>query len=85
MHMQRQRTLHLVLNLNVLPIVDTVLSGRMSVFVLKAHNGEFLIQLELSVASSTVMCGAVPMKVFGLLALFLAVVSIVIEHDQMFP
>ena len=53
-------------------------------FVLKDHNSELFIQLELSVASSTVMCVAVPMEIFGLLALFLAVVSVVVEHDQMF-
>lgn len=74
-----------MLNLYVLPTMYTILGWRMGVVVLMTYDGEFLIQLQLSVASSTVMCGAVPMEVLSLLALFLAVVSVIVEHDQMFP
>lgn len=73
-----------MLNFYILPIMYAIFCWWMRMFIFEANDAKFLIQLKLSITPPTIVCGAIPVEKFGFLALFLAVISVVVEHDQVF-
>lgn len=63
--------------------MDAILGWWVRVFVLKTDDSEFLIQFQFSIATSAIVSRTVPVEVFSLLALLLAVICVVIVHHQM--
>lgn len=86
-NLQRYTTLHVVQTLNfyIVAVVDAIFGWRVRMIILETYDGKLFIQFELSIASSTVVCGTIPVEVLSLLTLLLAIVSIVVEHDQVLP